>query len=82
MVHIKFPATFIILRVISNEENIMPLHFFPQGLRVNYVHYIDALNIFVKPRINRVRNEKPYFFQQVSVPSHEALSRMISGTFS
>lgn len=31
----KFPAIVMILEVVSNKTDVMPPHFFPQGLRVN-----------------------------------------------
>ena len=70
--HTKFPATVMVLGVVNNEGHVMPPHFFPQGLRVNSAAYIGVLGTVVKPWFDRVRNERPYIFQQDSAPSHKA----------
>ena len=70
--HTKFPATVMVLGVVSNEGHVMPLHFFPQGLKVNLAAYIDVLSTVVKPWIDEVRNGRLYIFQQDSAPSHKA----------
>ena len=70
--HTNFPATVVVLVVVSNEGHVMPPHFFPQGLRVNSAAYIDVLGTAVKPWIDRVRNGRLYIFQQDSAPSHKA----------
>jgi hypothetical protein len=31
----KFPATVMVLGVVSNEGDVMPTHFFPKGLKIN-----------------------------------------------
>ena len=49
VVHTKFPATVIVLEVVSNEGDVMPLHFFRQEPRVNAATYIEVLNAVVKP---------------------------------
>ena len=70
--HTKFPATVMVLGVASIEGRVMPPHFFPQGLRVDSAAYNDVLGTIVKPWINRVRNQRPYIFQQDSAPLHKA----------
>ena len=56
VMHTKFPATVMVLGVISNEGNAMPPHFFPQGLKVNSAAYIHVLETVVKPWIDNVHN--------------------------
>ena len=72
--HTKFPATVIVLGVVSNEGYIMPPNFFCQGLRVNCTTYIEVLEAVVKPWIDSVRSERPHVFQQDSDPSHKAMT--------
>lgn len=68
----KFPASVMVLGVVSSEGHVMPPHFFPQGLRVNSAAYIEVLKTVVKPWIDSVRNGRLYVFQQDSAPSHKA----------
>ena len=70
--HTKFPATVMVLGVVSNEGHVMPSCFFTQGLRVNSAAYIYVLGTVVKPWIDRIRNGRPYIFQQDSAPLHKA----------
>lgn len=72
VMHTKFPATVMVLGVVSSEEHVMSPHSFPQGLRVNAVGYIEVLETVVKPWIDRVCNVRPYIFQQDSASSHKA----------
>lgn len=72
VMHTKFPATVMVLGVVSSEGHVMPPHFFPQGLRVNAAAYIEVLETVVKPWIDSVRNARPYVFQQDSAPAHKA----------
>lgn len=37
--HIKFPAIVVVLGVVGNEGDIMPLHVFPRCLYINAVDY-------------------------------------------
>lgn len=62
IIYTKFPATVMILRVVSNEGHMMPLHFFPEDLRINSPAYIEVLETVVKPWIDSMRNERPYVF--------------------
>jgi len=71
--HTKFPATVMVLGVVSNEGHVMPPHFFSQGLRVNAAAYIEALETVVKPWIDSVSGGRPYVLQQDSAPSHKAM---------
>ena len=40
--HTKFPASVMVLRVVSNEGHVMPPHFLQEGLRVNSAAYIEV----------------------------------------
>ena len=73
VMHTKFPATVMVLGVVSSEGHVMPPYFFPQGLRVNAAGYLDVLKAVVKPWIDKVSNGRPYVFQQDSAPSHKAI---------
>ena len=42
----------MVLRIVSNEENVMP----PQGIKNNSAAYINLLNTVVKPWVDRVKN--------------------------
>jgi inhibitor of nuclear factor kappa-B kinase subunit alpha len=72
VMYTKFPATVMILGVVSNKGQVMPPHFFPQGLRVKSAAYIDVLETVVKPWIDNVCNGMPYVYQQNSAPAHKA----------
>ncbi|CAB3237907.1 unnamed protein product [Arctia plantaginis] len=72
--HTKFPATVMVLGVMSNEGHVMPPHFFSHELRVNAAPYTEGLKTVVKPWIDRARGERPYVFQQDSAPSHKAMT--------
>ena len=68
----KFPASVMVLGVVSSEGHVMPPHFFAKGLKVNSAVYIEVLKTVVKPWIDSVRNGRLYVFQQDSAPSHKA----------
>ena len=68
----KFPASVMVLGVMSNEGDIMPPHFFETGLRVNAETYIDVLRDVVKPWMDGVAGGHPYVFQQDGAPAHNA----------
>lgn len=60
----------MILRVVSNKRDVLPLHFLPQMLCVNSAAYTNVLDTFVKTLITAVERSKPCVFQQESPPSH------------
>ncbi|XP_046868909.1 uncharacterized protein LOC124461437 [Drosophila willistoni] len=74
VMHTKFPATVMVLGVVSNKGHVMPPHFFSQGLRVNSAAYIEVLETVVKPWIESVCGDSPYIFQQYYAPSHKAMA--------
>ena len=49
IMHNKFPATVIILGVVRNVGHVMPLHFFPQRIRVKSSAYIKVLETVIRP---------------------------------
>ena len=66
----KFPATIMVFGVVSSEGDVMPPHFFADGLRLNTEGYIQVLSEVVKPWIDRVARGRPYVWQQDSAPCH------------
>ncbi len=68
----KNPAGVMVLGVISSEGNIMPPHFFPQGLKVNQDMYLDVLRDVVVPWMKEVAIGRKFTFQQDSAPAHKA----------
>ena len=50
----KFPVTSMVFGVVSSEVDVMPPHFFPEGLKLNTDGYICILSKAVKPRIDHV----------------------------
>lgn len=68
----KFPASVMVLGVISSEGDVMAPHFFEKGLRLNAETYIKVLKDVVKPWMDQVAAGRPYVFQQDSAPAHKA----------
>ena len=64
----KFPQTFMVFGCVSSEGDVMPLHFFKEGLRLNSDGYVKMLTTVVKPWITRVANNRPYVWLQDSAP--------------
>ncbi|UYV84046.1 hypothetical protein LAZ67_X000971 [Cordylochernes scorpioides] len=72
VMHTKFPASVMVLGVISSEGDVMPPHFFEKGLRMNADTYINVLETIVKPWMDMVAAGRKYIFQQDSAPAHKA----------
>jgi transposase len=72
VMHTKFPASVMVLGVISSKGDVMPPHFFETGQRVNAKQYIEVLDTVVKPWMETVAGECPYVFQQDGAPAHTA----------
>ncbi|UYV68303.1 hypothetical protein LAZ67_5003795 [Cordylochernes scorpioides] len=72
VMHTKFPASVMVLGVISSEGDVMPPHFFEKGLRMNADTYINVLETVVKPWMDMVATGRKYVFQQDSAPAHKA----------
>ncbi len=66
----KFPATLMVLGVVSNKGDVMPPHVFETGFRVNTNVYIDVLTNMVKPWMDGVAAGRPYIWQQDGAPAH------------
>ena len=66
----KFPATVMVLGLISSEGHVMLPYIFQKGLKVNTVEYLKVLEMHILPWIRKVANGKPYVWQQNSVPCH------------
>jgi hypothetical protein len=60
----KFPATVMVLRVISNEGDVMLPYIFPKGLRVKTKEYLQVLDEVVKPWMDEIARGHHYVFQQ------------------
>ena len=56
----KFVQTVMAFGCVSCEGDVMPPHFFREGLRLNSDAYMELLITVVKPRITRVANGRPY----------------------
>ncbi|UYV73848.1 hypothetical protein LAZ67_11001126 [Cordylochernes scorpioides] len=54
VMHTKFPASVMVLGVISSEGDVIPPHFFEKGLRMNADTYINVLETVVKPWMDMV----------------------------
>ncbi|KAL1109914.1 hypothetical protein AAG570_014148 [Ranatra chinensis] len=52
------------------KRDVMPPHFFQEGLRLTSDDYVELLNTVVKPWTRRVANGRPYVRQQDSAPCH------------
>ncbi|UYV64166.1 hypothetical protein LAZ67_2006860, partial [Cordylochernes scorpioides] len=72
VIHTKFPASVMVLGIISSEGDVMPPHFFEKGLRMNADTYINVLETVVKPWMDMVATGRKYVFQQDSAPAHKA----------
>ena len=64
----KFPATVMVLGVISNKGDVMPPHVFEAGLKVN----TEVLTNVVKPWMDGVADGRPYIWQQDGAPAHNS----------
>lgn len=66
----KHPASVMVLAVIGDDGQKMPLHFFESGLKVNTEVYLDAMTKTVKPWLSRAYPEGNYTWTQDGAPSH------------
>ncbi|UYV73144.1 PTPRD [Cordylochernes scorpioides] len=64
VMHMKFPASVMVLGVISSEGDVMPPHFFEKGLRMNADTYINVLETVVKPWMDMVAAGRKRFMCQ------------------
>ena len=72
VMHRKFPASVMVLGVVSSEGHVMPPYFFPKGLRISADDYINVLSTVVKPWMDEVASGREYVFQQDSAPAYKA----------
>ena len=70
----KYPATVIVLGVVSNKGDIMTSHSFKQGLRVNSDAYLDVLQNAVVPWMKQVANGRYFTFQEDGAPAQRQKS--------
>jgi len=68
----KHPASTMALGIIASNGKKMPVHFFPQGMRVGAAEYLDVLQTKIKPWIESEFAGVDYVFQQDSAPAHGA----------
>ena len=50
----KFLAIGVVLGIVSDEGNVIPLHIFPTGHRVNIEEYLEAMKAVVKSRMDQI----------------------------
>jgi len=74
----KYPATVMVLSVVSNKGDIMTIHSFKQGIRVNADAYLDVLQNVVVQWMKKVENGRHFTFQQNGAPAHNAKKFKIS----
>ena len=60
----------MVFGIVSLDSDVMPLHIFPEGLRVNSDVYIELLKTKVLPWIKKVAKDRPWVWQQDSAPCH------------
>ena len=68
----KFPATVMVLCVVSSEGHIMSPHIFEVGLKVNTKVYLDVLKSVVIPWCNQVVGGRPWVWLQDLAPAHKS----------
>ena len=66
----KFPATVMVLGVVSSEGHTMPPHIFEVGLKVYTKVYLGVLKSVVIPWVNQVTGGRPWVWQQDSALAH------------
>ena len=68
----KFPATVMVIGVVSSDGHIMPPHIFEVGLKVSTNVYLDVVTSVVIPWFNQVAGGRPWVWQQDSAPAHKS----------
>ena len=76
--HTKFSQTVMVFKCVSCEGDMMPAHFFREGLRLNSDAYVDLLITVVKLWITRVANGRPRVWLQDSAFCHTS-GKVING---
>jgi len=72
LIKTKFPATVMVLGLISNKADVMPSHFFAKGLKTNTEKHLKVLKMVVKPWIDAVVPGRKYDVQQDGAPAHNS----------
>lgn len=70
MMSTKFPATVMVLGVVSNKGEVMPPLVFEAGFRINTDVYLEVLSTVVKPWMDEVAGGLFYVCQQDGAPAH------------
>ena len=65
----KFPATVMVMGVVSNQGDVMTPHILAAGLKINTEVYLDVMTTVVKPWMDEVASGRPYIFQQDGAPA-------------
>ena len=68
----KHPASAMMLGVVASDGKRMPPFWFPKGLRVGAVEYLNVLQTVVKPWLDENYPEGNYVWQQDSATGHKA----------
>jgi hypothetical protein len=68
----KFPATVMVLGLVSNKGDLMLPHFFDKGLQINAEEYLKVLHVMVKPWMDRVAVGCLYVFQEDDASVHNS----------
>ena len=72
----KSSKTVIVFGCLSCAGDVMPPHFFKEGLMLNSDAYVELLIIVVKPWIASVANGLPYAWQHNFAPCHTSGKRI------
>ena len=70
MMKTKFPNMVMVFGVISSNGDVMLPHIFETGLRVDTEIYLQVMETVVLPWIKQVAQDRPWVWQQDSVPCH------------
>ncbi len=68
----KFPASVIVLGIMSKEGGVIPPPRLSKSLKINTDEYIKTLEEVMKPWMDEVPGGRPYFFQQDGAPAHNS----------
>ena len=69
----KFPATVMVMGVVSNQGDVMTPHILAAGLKINTEVYLDVMTTVVKPWMDEVAGGRPYIYQQDGAPAHTSI---------
>jgi hypothetical protein len=66
----KFLATVMVLGVVRNEGDVMPLHFFANGSKIDAEEHIKVLQKVMKPWMDSLATGCNYTYQQDGASGH------------